>query len=370
MHKESLKSASRQAAQFWDSRTEECRAFLARCGWEEAVKSAVGSDSAQRRYFRLRRADGATAILMESIPDGNSLSTPGHRQSDFMRIGAWLRETGLNVPGVYESDTKEGFLLIEDFGDISFKTALAQGENPGGIYHLAGEVLAHLRKSARTAAALNLPDYYQSHVHKARRRVIDWYMPVVLGCRNEDGLAEEYLSVWERIEKTLPACPQGFLHIDYHVDNLMWLPAREGLMRCGILDFQGAMTGPQPYDLANLLEDARIDVAPGVRETTLDFYCRDMTAAERESFRLWYRVLATQFHCRVIGQFIRLALHDGKSGYLQFLPRLARYLEAGLADPLLAPLRSWFALHRLDFAKVPTAAEVSLAGVHIRPDAV
>lgn len=109
------------------------------------------------------------------------------------------------------------------------------------------------------------------------------------------------------------------------------------------------MMGPAPYDLANLLEDARTDVPKPLRIEMLEQYCQGMAPAERENFLRWYRVLATQFHCRVIGQFIRLAVRDGKPRYLALIPRVAAYLRDGLADPLLTPLAEWFGAHGLDF---------------------
>ena len=162
--------------------------------------------------------------------------------------------------------------------------------------------------------------------------------------------------------------PRGFLHIDYHFENLMWVGGKQALARCGVLDFQGAMTGPVPYDLANLLEHARVDVPMDLRMTMMDRYCRTMSSEERETFQNWYRVLATQFHCRVIGQFIRLAVHDDKTRYLSMIPRVAGYINEGLKDPVLAPLAQWFSDHEIDFSKVE-GFRADTIRPHIRPDA-
>ena len=341
------------------------REFLARHGWGDAKISSVGEDCAFRRYVRLRRGE-ETAILMEAVPDGEAIATQGHALRDFVRIGAYLHGIGLHTPQIYEADEKNGYLLLEDFGEVSFRAALAGGADGHELYGLAVDVLSHLRTS--TGAGIDLPDYYVSHVHTGRRRIVDWYMPAVRGTKNPDGLAEEYLSVWDEIESALPPCPRGFLHIDYHVENLMWLPGAQKLNRCGILDFQGAMSGPLPYDLANLLEDARVDVPPEMRGAMRARYCTGMTPQEKENFENWYRVLATQFHCRVAGQFIRLAVRDGKGRYLQYLPRVANYLRAGLEHPVLRPLKSWFLKQKTDFSAVPDINPQEAAG-HIRGDA-
>lgn len=361
-----LPAANRSSQNWFDERIPLRREFLSRQGWDGAALSTVGEDCAFRRYLRLTRG-GETAILMEAVPDGEGFATPGHALRDYIRIGVYLRSLGLRAPEIYEADEKNGYLLLEDFGDTSFKAALAGGADRNELYGIAIDVLSHLRTHAEPGA-IDLPDYYQSHVHTGRRRIVDWYMPAVRGAKNPDGLAEEYLAVWDGIEKSLPPCPRGFLHIDYHVENLMWLPRAEKMNRCGILDFQGALTGPLPYDLANLLEDARTDVSPEIRAAMLDRYCTDMASDEKENFKNWYRVLATQFHCRVAGQFIRLAVKDGKARYLAHLPRVAGYLREGLDDPLLAPLKGWFLRHHVNFSSAPPIDPPTLAR-HIREDA-
>lgn len=339
--------------------------FLRDCGWAGIVPSPVGNDAAFRRYMRLCRPDGNSAILMESVPDDSALATPGHYIADFLRIAAYLREIGLAAPDVYAADAVSGYVLMQDFGDTSFKAALARGADRGALYALAVDVLSHMRRHSRAGdggQGIALPRYYDSHVHTGRRRLVDWYWPAVHGAPVPDGMAESYLAAWDTIERSLPPVPQSFLHIDFHFENLMLVDGQAGLARCGILDFQGAMTGPAPYDLANLLEDARVEIPADLRAAMLARFCADMDASEQVLFNAWYRVLATQFHCRVIGQFIRLAVRDGKPQYLPLIPRIAAYIRAGLKDPVLAPLAAWCAEHRLDFTR-----DDGFDPEHIRP---
>ena len=326
-------------------------------GWN--LVGPVGEDGSPRKYFRVEK-NGDRAIFM----DCSGPEIPGHKFEDFIAISKWLRGAGLNAPEIYEIDDKSKFLLVEDFGDLSFKKAIAGGADERILYRLAAEALERLRESLPTftspqwgegygdlssdseisrswVGGLTLPNYYQSHVHEGRRRVIDWYAPIMHQKKNSYGWVEEYSKVWDGIERGLPPCPQGFLHIDFHAENLMWLPERAGIKRCGILDFQGAMIGPSPYDLANLLEDPRMAISPDLR--------LEILSQHDEVFKAWYRVLATQFHCRVIGQFIRLAIKNGKTGYLSFIPRVEGYIREGLKDPILQPLKSFFSDIKLDF---------------------
>ena len=354
--------------EWFETRTGSRTAFLSAHGLGHVRIAKVGEDSAFRRYFRLTRDDGSTVILMEAVPDGSPMATPGHSMLDFVRLSAYLRSIGLAAPEVYEVDDAEGYLLIEDFGDTSFKLAQENGvATRADLYALSTDVLSWLRQNGR-AGDVDLPDYYASHVHTGRRRVIDWYLPAPRSVQNPDGLVDDYLAVWDAIESGLPSVPRGFLHIDYHFENLMLVPGRSGLARCGVLDFQGAMTGPVPYDLANLLEDARVDVPADLRATMMNRYCQTMTPAERAVFQSWYRVLATQFHCRVIGQFIRLAVRDGKPRYMAMIPRIAGYIRNGLSDPVLAPLAAWFDAQGIDFSVVDGFDPEAIQPL-IRPDA-
>ena len=140
----------------------------------------------------------------------------------------------------------------------------------------------------------------------------------------------------------------------------MWLPDESGLKHCGILDFQGAMKGPIPYDLANLLEDARNDVPLELRNRILSRFDEDL--------QNWYRVLATQFHCRVIGQFIKQAVHDNNPSYLPHIPRLEGYLREGLKHPVLAPLKTFFDDLDVDFSGLGDLNTLAIERV-IRSDA-
>jgi aminoglycoside/choline kinase family phosphotransferase len=127
----------------------------------------------------------------------------------------------------------------------------------------------------------------------------------------------------------------------------MWLPARRGLSRVGLLDFQDALLGPAAYDLVSLLQDARLDAPEALEAELLARYCAARAAREKQfssdKFRILYATLGAQRNSKILGIFARLAKRDGKRGYLSHIPRVARYLERNLAHPALGALRAWYA---------------------------
>ena len=107
--------------------------------------------------------------------------------------------------------------------------------------------------------------------------------------------------------------------------------------------------GSPAYDLASLLQDARLDVAAAVESEMLDHYvaCRRVTNASFDDagFRTSYAVLGAQRAAKILGIFARLSKRDGKHGYLRHLPRVSALLERNLQHPVLADLKAWFDRH-------------------------
>ena len=122
----------------------------------------------------------------------------------------------------------------------------------------------------------------------------------------------------------------------------MWLPERDGVKACGLLDFQDAIAGPVSFDLVSLLEDARRDVPPDLAADCIDRYLAAFPELDRTAFEPSYAVIGAQRSTRILGTFARLKLRDGKPAYLAHLPRVWRWIESDLAHPALGPVTAWF----------------------------
>jgi aminoglycoside/choline kinase family phosphotransferase len=168
-----------------------------------------------------------------------------------------------------------------------------------------------------------------------------------------------YLACWKTLLAASSLQTNCFVHRDYHADNLMWLAARSGHAKIGLLDFQDALRGDAAYDVVSLLEDARRDVSPELAAKMRALYVAK-SGVDASQFDAAYALLAAQRNAKIIGIFTRLAARDGKLHYLDFLPRVWRYFESDVTHPTLAPLAAWLALH------VPYEKRVLQ---HIRKDA-
>jgi aminoglycoside/choline kinase family phosphotransferase len=126
----------------------------------------------------------------------------------------------------------------------------------------------------------------------------------------------------------------------------MWLNEREGVAKVGLLDFQDAVLGPGAYDLASLLQDARVDVP---EEAEIALFGRYVGARRQVdprfdaiSFARLYATLAAQRATKILGIFARLDRRDHKSQYLRHMPRVWNYLRRALAHPALDALDGWY----------------------------
>lgn len=314
--------------------------FIKNAGWSGAVGVPVGEDWSLRKFFRIQK-DGRSAILIQSVPDDDPRSVMGHKLGDFVTISKYLNSIEVSAPRVLAQDLRKGLLLVEDFGLHDFASVIVnEPYRQKDLYQVATRCLIHIYQKSEFVP-VELPDYFSYYVHTARRRVVDWYFPAVLGRSNKSGLVDDYAKVWYAIEKGLPQPARRFLHIDFHPGNLMYLPDRRGIQQVGLIDFQGAVMGPAPYDLVNLLEDARRDVPADIKTHCLNLFLASLLPEERESYEAWYPVLATQFHFRIIGQAIKLALREKKTKLIDLLPILQHHIRKDLEHPLLLPMKIW-----------------------------
>lgn len=333
---------------FFAARETVRRLFADQSGYAGAAIAPLYEDMASRRFYRV--TDGARrAVLMDSLPDDHPQATLGHRLRDYIEIAASLRARDIHAPDIYAADERQGLLLMEDLGDMPVSDARLEG---------AVDALIRLGDAYRTNE-LGRPSYFDSHIHRARARVVDWYMPCALRRPVPPEWRAGYLALWDDILKGLPPPLEGFVHVDYHRGNLRALENGD----IGVLDFQDAKWGPLAYDLVNLLEDGRIRIAPQRKAELKARYMAGLDAAQREAFDLWYIALAGLFHGRVIGQFIKLVL-AGKPRYAAYIPLAQAYMREDLSHPLLAPLKYWFDAKGITFTE-----EIALSGEWIGREA-
>jgi len=337
------------------------RRFLDANGFGLAARRRIQGDASTRCYERLT-LEGASYILMNApkrpdgppVRDGKPYSQIAHLAEDvtpFIALALALRARGFSAPAIFAADRAAGLIVLEDLGN----ELVVAGEPPAPIearYAAAAELLAALHREPLPAVLpveagvdYALPRYDLDALLIEVELLPDWYLPK-LETKISDAKRDVYMSLWRDALRPILEAPTTWVLRDFHSPNLIWLPEREGVARIGLLDFQDAVLGHPAYDVASLLQDARVDVPETMEIALLSRYTRARLAADAAfdapAFARAYATLAAQRASKILGIFARLDRRDGKPQYLRHLPRVWGYLQRSLAHPALAPLAAWY----------------------------
>lgn len=336
------------------------RGILEKGDFVGAARTFMMGDASTRAYERLVKPDGSKAILMISPPrpDGPAIrfgkpySAIAHLAEDirpFLAIDGALRAMGFSAPRIFAHDTTTGLAILEDLGAESFV------RDDGIVPERYAEAVAVLAKLHDAALPADLPDgdgdtyvvppYDLEALSIEVELLPEWYAPHIARTMVSSGAKAGFLNLWRDCLADVLASPPVLTLRDYHSPNLIWLSQREGTDRVGIIDFQDAVLGHPAYDVASLLQDARVTVPPDLELRLLGLYAKLRRDADptfdMAAFAKAYAILGAQRATKILGIFARLDKRDRKPQYLVHLPRLQAYLRKNLAHPALAGIKSW-----------------------------
>lgn len=295
--------------------------FLTLAGWQNAQISPMTGDASARQYSRLQRKQ-ETAILMQAPQDGST--------SAFARVARYLRQNNLAAPQIFAAQPDQGLLLTEDFGAYRFADIADQEpDRATSLYALATDVLIQL---SRIPAMDGLQPYDGKAMAAQAELIFEWALPAKP--LPDLTLAKPLNNALRQAARPFDRMPRVTMLRDYHAENLMLRDAA-GIQAAGLLDFQDAMTAHPAYDLVSLLQDARRDVDPAI-EQEMTFRYMAETDCDSTDFYAAYALYGTGRALRILGIFARLAARDGKTRYLDFVPRVRANLERNLSHPHLS----------------------------------
>lgn len=338
--------------------------FLTSHGFADAERHALPGDASTRRYERLACPDGRRFMLMDQPPNDALPCAPadtpdercakgyyalarlsGGRIDAFVAVAQYLRAQGLSAPEIIAADTANGLLISEDLGDSLFVSLIEKGEAAAPLYLAAIEVQAKLHETAPPdilAGGWPLLVYDGLALKTGADVFTEWYPQYDRSIALTAQPLTEWESLWAPRRQRAEAGASVFIHRDFHAENLIWLPEREGVARIGLIDFQDALRGHPAWDLLSLLQDARRDVSPALEAQCLDHYFALRPQVDRADFMRDYTALATLNAARILGVFSRLVTRDNKPKYEAFIPRMWGHLKRNLATKGMEDLRSWF----------------------------
>jgi len=279
----------------------------------------ASSDASFRRYFRLQNR--LESFIVMDAPPGAEDCLP------FVRIAGYLETMQLTAPRIIEADIENGFLLISDLGSEQYLDRLESNpQQADNLYADAIEALLRLQRRG-VAYQASLPSYDETLLRFELSIFRDWLCGTHLNLNFSDEDEQRWQACCDALVDNAMRQPQVFVHRDYHSRNLMVMDQGNP----GILDFQGAVEGPFTYDLVSLLKDCYVSwPADQVRKWALTYY-RKLSEATRErvdeqQFCRHFELMGVHRQLKAAGIFCRLNHRDGKSVYLNDVPRTLSYI--------------------------------------------
>ncbi|UXS25301.1 tRNA (adenosine(37)-N6)-threonylcarbamoyltransferase complex ATPase subunit type 1 TsaE [Agrobacterium tumefaciens] len=334
------------------------RAFLAKNGRGDAARRFLSGDASTRAYETVSTG-GPDLILMDwrrpmrgaIVAEGKTYAEIAHLAQDarsFVAIGNYLRNSGFCAPEILAADTDQGILLLENLGQ---EGVLAPDGTPIEDRYLQSVAcLAALHQASRPdllpvgdGSAYEVPPFDRQAMKIEVSLLAEWYLPHKRGKPLTDSEKSDYYALWDRLIDQLADCETGLVLRDFHSPNLIWQPQNSGIRQVGLIDFQDAMIGPTAYDVASIVQDARVTISPELQARLLSHYLenRRSTPFDEAAFLKAFAIMSAQRNCKLAGIWVRLLERDRKPGYMKHMPRTFRYLSAALSHPELAPLRDW-----------------------------
>ncbi|MEA1227828.1 phosphotransferase [Acinetobacter sp. IRS14] len=275
----------------------------------------LAGDASFRRYARIQ-LQNKTYMLMDAPPEKEDCVP-------FVTIDEFFAGHGVRVPQIVAKDLAQGFLLLEDFGDVLLSTLL-NDETVDKYYEQSFKQLIQLQSIDGTN---QFPAYSYEKLMSEMQLLTEWMLPS-LAIQPTAEQKKTIDDAFDFLARAAVAQPQVIVHRDFHSRNLMKI---ENELELGVIDFQDAVIGADTYDLISITRDAYVQWnAEHVYEWFRTFYdLLPESAKQNRSFEQFKRdadLMAIQRHIKILGIFVRLFERDGKSGYLKDLPRVMWYL--------------------------------------------
>ncbi len=334
----------RQAAAEASAREAWRRAF-ASAAPANLVRERIEGDGSDRQWSRWRGTGGSMVLA-----DHGLRRPAGVTEADaFVAIGHHLKDRQIPVPAIYFADTFAGLVFLEDLGDTSLQRTVQRLPKRGQVLAAYRAVIDELiRMAVDGARGFNPAWTFQTPVYS--REVIlereccyfrDAFLIAYAGLDADDDFSDEFNRI---ADGALDGSEPGFMHRDLQSRNIMVKNDR-----FYFIDFQAGRLGPPQYDLAALLIDPYVGLAPEEQDHLLEYAMRRMALrrpVDPANFRRGFVYCALSRNLQVLGAFGFLSKVKAKPQFARYIPAALRSLEArlaGLEPPGFPKLQRWTA---------------------------
>ena len=297
----------------------------------------IAGDASFRKFYRFILNNNSKIIVSAKEEKYKNLVA-------YSAINKFLRKNKILTPKLLAHDYPKGIIVIEDFGDISFHKVLLKQKKKLTTYKKLIDLLLKIQKIKPKSRIKNIIDkphvinkYSNKYLHKESDLFFDWYLPLFLNKKKVLKVKKKTKKILTLLYNSLNFPNSCFVHRDYHVQNLMKVGKK-----IGVIDSQDALIGNPAYDLVSLIDDVRIRTSKKLKDQIYSYYLKKTSKIYRinsKKFSEDFNTLSVQRSLKIIGIFSRLFKRDKKNNYLKLIPYTWQLLEMRMGSEAFSKLK-------------------------------
>jgi aminoglycoside/choline kinase family phosphotransferase len=291
----------------------------------------LAGDGSDRRFFRLPGSP-TRVLLWHPYAPGKEIT----ENDSYFRIGRHLRGKGVPVPEIFNYCPEEGWMLLEDLGDISLEEFLKSQRADTQVrfqYRQALDILVQMQvdglEGFDTSWCFDTP--VVDGLFLRERECLYFVLAFLQGYLGLKIAAIELAEDFDRlINSAVATHGLYFLHRDFQSRNLM---IKNGRLR--VIDFQGGRLGPLGYDVAALLIDPYVGLSHKWQEELLAYYLEELhkrLSVDETAFRRQYAYLALSRNLQILGAYGFLTKVKKKAYFARYIPAAVKELQRRLGE--------------------------------------
>lgn len=303
------------------------RARFPRFDVDQVNIAPIEKGGSDRKFYRVKSSPEQSLILVKY-----NLEREENRH--YVEIAKFLAEHNIRAPKIYYHDEVEGLIWIEDLGE---EDLFGHRGEPWlvrrAFYESALDEVAKLHRLPAEACESikpSLPAEFNAALYLWEQQ---YFFENCLGRFYKIDIDKiDKLPALAEIAESLGNLPRVLVHRDFQSQNII---VRNG--QAHLIDFQGMRPGLAQYDLASLLYDPYVDLAPNEREELLAHYCDGKITND---FRKTLQLCAMQRLMQALGAYGFLGLVKGHKHFLAHIPHAMQLLgEVVMKIDRLGPLQ-------------------------------
>ena len=303
----------------------------------ESKIQPISGDASFRKFYRFVSNKSSKIIVFAKKEKYKNLIA-------YSAINKFLRVNKILAPKLYAHNCPKGNIIIEDFGDLSFYRVLLKKKNKLIIYKKLVDLLIQIQKIRPKSKIKSINNrfhtmnkYSNKYLFQESDLFFDWYLPLFLSKKKALDIKIKSKKTLSELYNRLNFSNSYFVHRDYHVQNLM----RVG-KKVGVIDSQDALIGNPTYDLVSLIDDVRIRTSRKLKDQIYNYYLKKTSKIYKISSKKFledFNILSVQRSLKIIGIFSRLFKRDKKNKYLKLIPYTWRLLEIRMNSKIFSELK-------------------------------